>query len=134
MSEALIRRYYAAFNAGNLAQMLDCLTDDVIHDVNQGERRLGKVAFTTFSNGMARCYEEELRDIVVMTTADGTRAAAEFTVHGRYIASDEGLPEAQGQRYVLPAGTFFEIKDGLIARITTYYNLKDWIAQVEKGG
>ena len=22
------------------------------------------------------------------------------------------------------------IKDGLIARVTTYYNLKDWIAQV----
>lgn len=130
MSEALIRRYYAAFNAGDAAGMLDCLADDVAHDVNQGGRRVGKEAFAAFSAHMARCYAEELRDIVVMVSADGSRAAAEFTVHGRYQASDEGLPEATGQTYVLPAGTFFAIRDGRIARVTTYYNLQDWIAQV----
>ena len=32
--------------------------------------------------------------------------------------------------YILPAGTFFAIRDGKIARVTTYYNLTDWIAQV----
>ena len=42
----------------------------------------------------------------------------------------EGLPEAKGQTYRLPAGSFFEIRDGQIARITTYYNLTDWSAQV----
>jgi hypothetical protein len=31
---------------------------------------------------------------------------------------------------VLPAGTFFSIRDGKISRVTTYYNLTDWIAQV----
>ena len=36
---ALIRRYYEAFNAGDHAGMIACLTDDVIHDPNQGERR-----------------------------------------------------------------------------------------------
>jgi len=51
-------------------------------------------------------------------------------VHGKYIATGEGLPPAKGQTYVLPAGTFFEIDDGLITRVTTYYNLKDWTAQV----
>ena len=65
-----------------------------------------------------------------MASADGSRAAAEFTVHGEYIATDEGLPEARGQRYVLPAGAFFEIRDGKVARVTNYYNLNDWIAQV----
>jgi hypothetical protein len=38
---------------------------------------------------------------------DGTRAAAEFVVNGTYLATDEGLPEARGQTYVLPAGGFF---------------------------
>ena len=61
---------------------------------------------------------------------DGARAAAEFNVHGTYKATDSGLPEAKGQTYVLPAGTFFAIRDGKIARVTTYYNLTDWIAQV----
>jgi hypothetical protein len=30
----------------------------------------------------------------------------------------------------LPAGTFVAIRDGKIARVTTYYHLTDWIAQV----
>ena len=28
------------------------------------------------------------------------------------------------------AGTFFAVSDGKIARVTTYYNLTDWIIQV----
>ncbi len=27
-------------------------------------------------------------------------------------------------------GAFFDIRDGKIARVTNYYNLQDWIAQV----
>lgn len=46
---------------------------------------------------MARCYQEELVDIVVMTEPSGERAAAEFIVRGRYIATDEGLPEARAR-------------------------------------
>ena len=65
-----------------------------------------------------------------MTSPDGSRAAAEFVVHGEYLADDEGLPPARGQTYVLPAGAFFELKDGKVARISNYYNLNDWIAQV----
>ena len=44
-------------------------------------------------------------------------AAAEFVVHGTYLSTDSGLPEARGQTYVLPAGTFFTIRDGKIADI-----------------
>jgi len=65
-----------------------------------------------------------------MSSGDGDRAAAEFVVHGEYLKTDEGLPEAKGQTYVLPAGAFFEIRDGKVARISNYYNLEDWIAQV----
>ena len=54
-------------------------------------------------------------------------------VNGTYIDTDTGLPEANGQTYKLPAGSFFEIRDSQIARITTYYNLQDWIDQVKEG-
>jgi len=128
-AKALVQRYYDAFNCGDAKGMLACLSEDVRHDVNQGARRVGKKLFAEFCGHMARCYKERLADIVVMASADGGRAAAEF-VHGEYIATDEGLPEAKGQRYVLPAGAFFEIERGLIARVTTYYNLADWMAQV----
>lgn len=127
---ALIRDYYAAFNKGDSDGMLAFLSDDIVHDVNQGERREGKEKFRAFNARMDHHYKEELKDIVVMVSKDGTRASAEFNVHGKYLATDEGLPEAKGQTYVLPAGTFFSLKDGKITRVTTYYNLTDWILQV----
>ena len=75
-------------------------------------------------------YRETLKDIVILSSPDGERAAAEFVVHGEYLATDDGLPAAKGQRYVLPAGAFFEVRNGKIARVSNYYNLDDWIRQV----
>jgi steroid delta-isomerase-like uncharacterized protein len=129
-TDALLSRYYAAFNAGDHEAMLACLADDVAHDINQGERQTGKDAFRAFLARMDTTYGEQLKGIVLMTSADGARAAAEFVVHGVYKIADEGLPPAHGQSYVLPAGAFFEVRDGLIARVSVYYNLADWIAQV----
>ena len=129
-SVALVQRYYAAFNAGDMVGFLSLLTDDVAHDINQGKRETGKAAFASFMQHMNRCYREQLADLVVMASDDGSRAAAEFTVLGTYLATDEGLPPASGQTYRLPAGAFFEIRDGRVARVTNYYNLPDWIAQV----
>ncbi len=127
---ALLRRYYDAFNAGDGDAMLACLSDDVIHDVNQGERRHGKEKFRAFNARMAHHYKELLEGVVVMVSKDGTRAAAEFNVNGKYLVTDSGLPEAKGQTYMLPGGAFFAIRDGKITRVTTYYNLTDWITQV----
>lgn len=127
----LIRAYYDAFNRGDRDAMLALLTDDVVHDLNQGARETGRDTFRAFMARMDRSYGEQLRDIVVMASADGTRASAEYVVHGTYKADDEGLPKATGQTYVLPGGAFFDIRDGRIARVTNYYNLGDWIAQVE---
>jgi steroid delta-isomerase-like uncharacterized protein len=126
----IIEAYYAAFNAGDVEKMLALVSDDVEHHVNQGDIRRGKARFAEFCGHMGVSYREELRDIVIMVNDDGTRAAAEFMVHGEYLQTDPGLPEARGQRYVLPAGTFFALKEGKITRITTYYNLQDWTRQV----
>jgi steroid delta-isomerase-like uncharacterized protein len=127
---ALIDRYYAAFNAMDMDGILDCLSEDVAHDINQGERETGKAAFRAFLGRMDHAYSEQLRDIVVMTSADGRRAAAEFMVHGVYKVADPGFPAALGQEYTLPAGGFFEIADGTITRVSVYYNLTEWIKQV----
>lgn len=127
---ALLTRYYDAFNRGDNQGMLDCLSGDVAHDINQGSRQSGKAAFTEFLAHMDRCYSERLTDIVLMANDEGTRASAEFVVHGKYIATDEGLPAAQGQTYVLPAGAFFDLAGGAITRVSVYYNLADWTAQV----
>ncbi|MCZ7479788.1 ketosteroid isomerase-related protein [Rhizobium rhizogenes] len=125
-----IRAYYDAFNRQDMDAFLALLHDEVVHDINQGERQVGKAAFASFMDHMNRCYKENLTDMVIMASADGKRASAEFTVNGEYLKTDEGLPEADGQKYVLPAGAFFDLKDGKVSRVTNYYNLNDWIAQV----
>ncbi len=129
-AEALISAYYAAFNAGDAAAMLALLSDDIRHDINQGSSETGRDAFAGFLTEMARCYRETLTDIVILTDISGTRAAAEYVVHGTYLASSAGLPEAHGQTYVLPGGAFFSLAGGKITRVTNYYNLPDWLAQV----
>lgn len=126
-----IRAYYDAFNAQDMERFLALLTDDVAHDINQGDRQIGKETFAKFMDHMNRCYKETLTDMVIMTSEDCTRGAAEFIVNGEYLATDEGLPEANGQTYKLPAGAFFELKDGKVARISNYYSLPDWIRQVQ---
>ena len=62
-TEALIQRYYDAFNAGDSEGMLACLADDVIHDVNQGERRHGLDKFKAFNARMDHHYKERLEGI-----------------------------------------------------------------------
>ncbi|WP_304619941.1 ketosteroid isomerase-related protein [Paracoccus sediminilitoris] len=124
----LIQTYYDAFNAGRTDRMLDLLHDDVEHHVNEGQIRKGRDLFAAFNAHMTECYRENLTDMVIM--ANGDRAAAEFVVNGTYLKTDEGLPPADGQTYRLPAGAFFTIRDGKIARVTTYYNLADWMRQV----
>lgn len=126
----IVLAYYVAFNRGDWAGMQALLADDVAHDLNQGPRETGKPAFAAFQERMARCYHEQLRDVVVMASPDGARAAAEYIVHGEYLVADDGLPPANEQKYVLPGGAFFGIRDGLIARVTNYYNLEGWLAQV----
>jgi steroid delta-isomerase-like uncharacterized protein len=128
-----ILAYYSAFNRRDWNAMLGVLTEDVAHDPNQGERQAGLEAFRAFLVRMDESYAEQLRNIVVTATPDGRHAAAEYMVHGEYKKQDAGLPPARGQKYVLPGGAFFTLRDGKLARVTNYYNLHDWIRQVEAG-
>ncbi|MGR3376789.1 isopropylmalate/homocitrate/citramalate synthase [Thalassococcus profundi] len=130
MSKATLTRYFDAFNRKDTEAMLDCLSEDVAHYVNEGEVRMGRENFRAFCAHMARCYDEKLTELVIFEAEDGNRGAAEFMVNGTYLETDEGLPPARSQTYRLPAGSFFSLADGKITRVVTYYNLADWIKQV----
>jgi steroid delta-isomerase-like uncharacterized protein len=126
----IVQRYFDAFNASDVQGMVDCLTLDVAHHVNEGQVRVGRDKFRAFCTHMSHCYAERLTDMEILVSADGRRAAAEYVVHGTYLETDDGLPAADGQTYVLPAGSFFSIEHGRISRVVTYYNLADWVRQV----
>jgi steroid delta-isomerase-like uncharacterized protein len=126
----LLADYYAAFNSQDMTAFLEMLTEDVIHDINQDKRELGKSLFSKFMLRMNAYYKEQIVNISITTNKTGDRAAVEFTVLGEYLSTDQGLPEAKGQKYNLAAGAFFDIRDGKVARVTNYYNLENWLSQV----
>jgi steroid delta-isomerase-like uncharacterized protein len=132
-TEKLIKAYYDRFNAQDVDGFLALLSSNVVHEISQGGAEKGKPAFRKFLEHMNACYKETVYDLAVMSSADGTRAAAEFNLRGRYLETDAGLPAASGQRYKLRVGAFFEIRRGKIARIANHYNMKDWLRQIGRG-
>ena len=72
-----------------------------------------------------------IEPLVMLVAPEGRHAACEYRVTGEYLATDDGLPEACGQRYEMRVGAFFEIHNGLISRISLHFNLPDWLAQVD---
>jgi steroid delta-isomerase-like uncharacterized protein len=126
----LLQRYYDAFNRGDRETFLSLLADDVEHHINQGGVERGRDAFRAFMENMDRWYSETVEDLVIFTCGTPDRAAAEFMVRGKYLATADGLPPATGQTYVLPAAAFFTFRDGHIASVRMYYNATDWLRQV----
>lgn len=129
-TQELIREYYDAFNQQDMERFLSLLDPAVVHHINQGKEEHGKEAFAVFMQRMATSYREHISSLVIMTNEDGTHASAEFIVEGEYLSTDAGLPNAKGQTYRLPCGTFFSISNHKITRVTNYYNLQNWLDQV----
>ncbi|WP_080237708.1 ketosteroid isomerase-related protein [Spirosoma rigui] len=132
-THSIATAYYDAFNRKDWPAMLALVDPNVQHDSNQGPTRMGKDIFAQFLKHMDECYDETLTDMVVMDEPTGTRVACEFVVNGTYKKTDGDLPAATGQTYTLPAGSFLTIANGLITRVTTYYNLPLWESLVLGG-
>lgn len=128
--KSLIQDYYATFNSGDREALLTMLTDDIVHEINESATQTGKSAFREFLKRMDRSYQETVEELVVFTSDVQNRAAAEFFIRGKYLATDDGLPEASGQTYYLRVGAFFEKRDGRISRVTNHYNLQAWLRMV----
>src|SRR4051812_41380941 len=111
MSVQIIEAYYRSFNARDYAGMLALVADELVHERNQGDRVIGRDQFAEFLQRNDKAYREQLVDLVVMSEPGNVRFAAEFTVVGKYLQADPGMPPAHGQSYELPAGAFFELDD-----------------------
>ncbi len=128
----IVAQYYQAFNDKDWNKMLSLVDENIQHDSNQGTTSYGIENFKKFVKKMEVAYNEELTEMVLMSEPTNTRVAAEFIVNGTYLETDEGLPIAKGQKYVLPAGAFLEVRNEKITRVTTYYNLELWIELVSQ--
>lgn len=119
----VVLAYLSAFNRGDWAAMLALVSDGVVHDFHPGERESGKTAFAAYLHAHAHASDPtQLRDIVVMTSPDGARAAAEYLAYGEQATGADGpsRPGVNRRRYMQPGGLFFAIRDGLIERVSNY--------------
>lgn len=126
-----VQNYYDSFNRGDMEHFLDLLTQDIAHDINQGGLEIGKEAFHHFMEKMNRHYKEQATQLVILANDEGTSVSAEFFIEGTYLTTDPGLPPANGQKYRIRCGAFFDLKGNKISRITIYYNLTEWLLQVK---
>ncbi len=129
-AKSLIQQYYDSFNQQDMSTFLGLLDNQIIHEVNQGEKQIGLQPFTRFMDEMNEFYQETVKDLIIMANEEGTRASAEFIIEGVYKKTQATLPVAHNQRYALRCGAFFEIKNNKITRVTNYYNLQEWLKQI----
>ena len=94
----LVQAYYDRFNAQDVAGFLELLTPDIVHEISQGGSEKGRAKFGRFLAHMNRCYRETVSDLAIMVNQDGSRAAAEFRLDGRYLETDGDFLPAKGNR------------------------------------
>lgn len=128
-TEQAIQSYFDAFNRKDVEALLALLDEHVVHDINEGPTETGRETFRAFKAGMDAAFDETIEELVIMTNGD--RGCAEFVVDGTYTQTVEGLPEADHQPYRIPACAIFEVREGLIKRVTSYYNLRAWTDAIE---
>ncbi|MCO5144018.1 MAG: nuclear transport factor 2 family protein [Oligoflexia bacterium] len=128
----LIRTYYSLFNEKRYDEMAELLDEKIVHFINEGSTEEGCEKFRSFLNTMDVHYDEQIEDLELFIGESADRIAAEFYIVGIYKKTAEGLPQARNQKYKVPVGAFFEIKNKKIFRITNYYNLKEWVEQVSQ--
>lgn len=130
LAEQLVQNYYQTFVAKDLNGFLALLTEDVIHEINQGPIEKGKALFKTFMEKHFSHGDQAVDDLIILSSPDGKYATSRFNCSGNYTHSEEGFPPASGQFWKIPVVSYFEIRDQKISHVAVYYNLKDWIAQV----
>lgn len=130
-SEDLIRKFFKHLNAEEWREASLLLSDQILHDINQGPRVIGREPFLKYLVETARYYKEVVSDVFVLSSEDGSRGSAEFYVHGEYLKTHGLLPKAHGQRYEGFHGVFFEIEDQQISRFSHYFNYQSFLEQLE---
>jgi steroid delta-isomerase-like uncharacterized protein len=132
-TEELVKAYYDSLNKKDIKQFFALMDSNVIHDINQGTTEIGIEKFKKFMEKSNASFDEKLTDIVIMVSNDGKHAAALWVDHGTYYHDYPGMDlKAHNQQYVIKGGHFFEIRQGGIYRVTTYFNENDFMKQIRK--
>ncbi|AMW35819.1 hypothetical protein AY555_10605 (plasmid) [Haematospirillum jordaniae] len=114
--------YIDAYNQKNVPAMLETLSDDIVFEsVNGGIAGLslaGKEAFTTLAEQSIRAFS--VRSQSVRHAVVGHDAVALEVDYAAIVAADLPNGWKEGQRIDLRGVSFFELRHGLICRLTDF--------------
>lgn len=128
----IVRAYYAAYNEKNTDQLSALMMADVVYEPNQGKKMTGSDKYKEYVADTFKTVEEKCNDLVVYSSSRSKKIVAKTNVSGKYIKDVEGYPKAHGQSYKIQVLEVFEIVDSKIKSLSTYYNEKDWVAQISR--
>ncbi len=110
MTGAVLQRYFEACSSGSIAEVSACFTRDaVIYDTNHSPV-VGRDAICRFWEHI-RAKWSGARWEVHTVTADGARAAAEWSMYGT----------AHGEPFVVRGSEHYDFEAGLISQIRQYW-------------
>ena len=130
-AETILREFFNHCNRQEWQEACSLLHDQVLHDINQGPRVIGREPFLKYLVEMARYYQEKVSQVFILASDDGSRGSVEFYVHGTYLKTHGLLPKASGQPYEGFHGVFFEIENNQISRFSHYFNFQSFLEQLE---
>lgn len=116
---AVVERYIAAYNAMDVEAMLACLTSDVhFQNISAGETNAethGKAQFEELARLGAAAFSSRRQTVVrCINVAGRTMAEVDFEA---VVAADLPNGWKAGQKLAFSGVSYFEIRDGAIARI-----------------
>ena len=120
LSEQMVDAFREAIGSGELA----------VGEKLPPTRELAEIAGVNHLTAVRVYRRLREQGLVTSQVGRGTFVRESAAAALRDVASTDG---GEWQRYVLPAGAFFELVDYRIARVTNYYNLNDWLQQVGAG-
>jgi steroid delta-isomerase-like uncharacterized protein len=129
-SVRLIQEYFRFIHASEWVLASELLADQVLHDINQGPRVIGREPFYKYLVEMSRYYEEQVSELQILVSDDGLRGSVEYYITGRYKKTHGTLPRANGQSYEGYHGVFFEVEGSLISRFSHYFNFQSFLEQI----
>ena len=121
-ADNIIHRYVQYYNSRDIEGMLECVTDDIIFEnisnTGQSMRFEGREAMAEIVrlSGNAFSYR---RQKITNFISNGDRASAEVAFEAK-AAVDLPTGAKAGDMIHVRGASFFELRDGLLARIADY--------------
>ena len=131
-TENLIKAYIDAANIPDNAAIVAMMDEDIVFETGQGKAQIGTENLRLVLASKAAHLKEQLADAIIMSSADGTFGAAEFTWKGVNSAPVEGVAHAVGARFSMRAVITFEVEDGKFTRVSSHRDMEEWLRQISE--